>query len=254
VDTNLDQSRDALQRLVTKGLGMASTNQDIPLYFESDVSMHWNAEGSTKRNLRRIDAESDLLLRETLVWSGRAECCKQHPFFLAQGSIAMSPRALLHLLWDNTRTGEYNNFCMGRSTLKSIGEDDADAAILTNNAPSATKVIKSEMRVPFAGFTVRAVCLMHVVPLPDESGYAILSRTLDAGEAGNHMVPCGAAVDRGTNEILWGCNILRRTESSSLHTNLISMSQVGSNVPGFLSQKIGLMGISDFFRQVRNLC
>lgn len=167
----------------------------------------------------------------------------------------MSPRALLHLLWDNTRTSEYNNYCMGRSTLLSIGEEsDADAAILSNGAQSATKIIKSEMKVPFAGFTVRAICLMHVTPLPDGTGYAILSRTLDAGDAGNHMVPCGTAVNRGNNEILWGCNILRSAESSPLYTDLISMSQVGSNVPGFLSQKIGLMGISDFFRNVRNIC
>lgn len=239
---------DALQRLVTTGLGMASTNDDVPIDYESSVTMQWNPEGATRRLLRNLD--NDVLLRETLIWSGRAKCCKPHPFFLARGAIPMSPLDLLHLLWDNTRTSEYNNFCMGRSTLLSISHDDADVAILSQNAPTATKVIKSEMRVPFAGFTVRAVCLMHVTALTD--GYAILSRTLDAGESGHHMAPC-TSVERSSNEILWGCNILRPSTSNPMHTDLISMSQVGSNVPGFLSQKIGLMGISDFFRNVRSL-
>jgi len=226
--------------------------------------IRWQAEGSTKRILRRMAEQSEpdrvqTLCNETCIWSGRfvqrAEGYgRHHGFFLARGAIRMSARALLDLLWNDKRTGEYNNFCLGRTTLQSIhgGDDETVLQCDGGNVKAAAKIIRSKMRVPFAGITVKAVCLMHVRPLSSEEGdggYVILSRTLDTGATGTHYDETGIDDSGRNNEILWGCNIIRPLQDGV--SDLTTLSQVGSNVPNFLAQKIGMMGIADFFKNVR---
>jgi hypothetical protein len=218
------------------------------------LEIHWSMEGHTKRILRKMGTDLPVLLSQTLVWSGKLRCNSgyghQFSFFLARGAIPMSPRQLLNLLWDNTRTSEYNNFCLGRSTLLSIG--DQDESCILRGAYYGTKVIKSEMRVPFTGLTVKAICLMHVRPIDD--GFVIISRTLDSGTAGNHYNNRGVETSSSKNEILWGCNLIRAVHGNPNVCDLTSLSQIGSSVPNFLAAKIGLMGIEDFFKNVRGLC
>ena len=229
--------------------------------------IRWQAEGSTKRILRRMAEQSEpdrvqTLCNETCIWSGRfVERAngygRHHGFFLARGAIRMSPRALLDLLWNDKRTGEYNNFCLGRTTLQSIhgGDDETVLQGDDGNVTAAAKIIRSKMRVPFAGITVKAVCLMHVRPLSSEEGdgggYVILSRTLDTGTTGTHYDETGIDESGRNNEILWGCNIIRPLQEQPGVSDLTTLSQVGSNVPNFLAQKIGMMGIADFFKNVR---
>jgi hypothetical protein len=91
--------------------------------------------------------------------------------------------------------------------------------------------------------------LMHVRPLPD-GGFVIVSRSLDSGNAGTHTAQLTTS-KTAKNEILWGCNVIRSVPGRPDVTELTSLSQVGSSVPSFLAQKIGLMGITDFFKNVR---
>ena len=79
-----------------------------------------------------------------------------------------------------------------------------------------------------------------------------MSRTTDIGPAGTHFEESDN-IERSQNEILWGCNVMRSVPGRPNVTDLISLSQVGSNVPGFLSHKIGLIGIADFFKSVRSV-
>jgi hypothetical protein len=119
------------------------------------------------------------------------------------------------------------------------------------------------MRVPFAGITVKAVCLMHVRPLTTNDGYIICSRSLDIGPSGIQtatsivqQLRCNngsSTISPAKNEILWGVNIIRSLPNHPNGTELTSLSQVGSAVPSFLAQKIGLMGIGDFFKNVRQV-
>lgn len=225
------------------------------------TEIHWQAEGSTKKILRKMSEQSEpgrvqTLLSETCIWSGRfvqqrIGDGRNFGFFLARGAIRMDPHELLCLLWDNSRTGEYNQYCLGRSTVQVLlGSDET---VLNGNgddekASVAAKIIRSTMRVPFAGITVKAICLMHVRPLP-EGGYVILSRTLDTGTSGTHFSEKNVDESSKKNEILWGVNIIRPVQPGV--SDLTSLSQVGSSVPNFLAQKIGMMGITDFFKNVR---
>jgi hypothetical protein len=193
------------------------------------------AQMTTRERLHALE-------KDVLIWSGKLE--SDPPFFLARGICHKTPRDFMKLLWDNSRTTEYNNYCMGR-TNQLVLQDK----ILAGSSVG-TKVIRSETRVPFTNLSVVVSCLMHVRPLeaPDE-GYVIVSRTLDCGMAGTHLA--GGNVEKARNEILWGINILRRVPGHNL-TDLTSLSQVASTlVPNFLAHKIGIMGVEDFFRNVR---
>ena len=224
----------------------------------SQTEIHWHTEGSTKKILRKMSEQNETgrvqtLFSETCIWSGRYNdqsggYGRGFAFFLARGAVCMDPRQLLCLLWDNNRTGEYNHFCLGRSTLQIV--QGSDEAVLNGEDENvfAAKIIRSTMRVPFAGITVKATCLMHVRSLP-EGGYVILSRTLDSGTSGTHFSERSVDESSKKNEILWGVNIIRPVQPGV--SDLTSLSQVGSSVPNFLAQKIGMMGITDFFKNVR---
>ena len=250
----------ALSMLVARGVSMLSNHPTVRLGKHYRVNpkamIEWKPEGSTLKLLRKMVKMTTLerlrsLERDVLIWSGKfaAKDCvgnNNYPFFLARGVVQRSPRDFMKLLWDNERTTEYNNFCLGRSNLLVV-EDKILAG-----ASVGTKVVKSETRVPFTSLSVMVVCVMHVRPLeaPDE-GYVIVSRSLDCGSAGYHLTPDD--VEKGQkNEIIWGINVLRRVPNHPHLTDLTSFSQVGSNlVPKFLAGRIGLMGIEDFFKNVR---
>jgi hypothetical protein len=95
---------------------------------------------------------------------------------------------------------------------------------------------------------------MHVRPLelPDQ-GFVIVSRSLDSGMAGTHVGSRENVDTTGRkNEIIWGINVVRRVPNNPQLTDLTSLSQVGSPmVPKFLAQRIGVMGVEDFYKNVR---
>ena len=245
-------SQRVLDAFVATTLQMFSTNAScaaaLQLPVSADNTIRWHPECATKKLERQLlehqHTDQALLRHETLVWSGKwtdpSPPRKPHTLYMARGIIPLSPLALLRLLWDNDRVHEYNPYCLERTTLLSLSDDDADAAVLspaTNQSPAATKIIRTVMRV--AGLTVTAHNLMHVVPQRNDDdelqSYLLVGRTLDSQQR---------------NEIVWGCNWLRPAGDGT-GTELTSLSQVASSVPQFVAHKIGLNGIADFFRKVR---
>jgi hypothetical protein len=251
----------SMQRLVACGLGLMANHPPVRMakHYESTAELEWNPEGSSKKLLRKMAnmksvERLQVLEKDHLIWSG--ECKKpnalfssDYSFFLARGIIRRSPREFLNLLWDNERTCEYNNFCLGRNTVLAI-----DDKILSDpNAREGTKVIESETRVPFTGKSVKVTCIMHVRPLeaPDQ-GFVIVSRSLDSGMAGTHIGSRDMVKTGRKNEIIWGVNVLRCVPNNPQLTDLTSLSQVGSPmVPKFLAQRIGVMGVEDFYKNIR---
>ena len=88
----------------------------------------------------------------------------------------------------------------------------------------------------------------------------IVSRSLLSGMAGSHISHSSPEkkglqkhINKSKSEILWGVNVFRGVPGHPGQTELTSLSQVASGmVPKFLSQKIGIMGVEDFFRNVRS--
>ena len=232
--------RRAMDQLVMRGLTLVSNHPTVRLHnpnynFDTTTTttsemmmgkeMEWKCEGSTTQLLRRLLKQSVMerlhtLQSETLIWSGKfhknykdnknSNCLSNYghefPFYLARGILPIAPLELLQLLWDNDRTSEYNQFCLGRKTLLDLEDEETEDENDDNNnkktkVPPMTnkkdmpalgtgrksKVIESETRVPMTSFTVNVRCLMHSRPLeePHDHGYVIFSRSLTSGPAGN---------------------------------------------------------------------
>lgn len=255
-------TRDALAKLIQRGLDVTSTN--VAAHFaiqgfqtNSSLRIDWKAEGQTGRVLRKLcqldSAECYRKLNNhVLVWSGKYNGPKyfgcENPLFLARGVVRRSPREFFDMLWDSNRTGEYNNFSLGRSDTLVIDNT------ICSTGDSGAKIIKSETRVPFAGITVTLSALMHGKKFLQASNefYVIVSRSLCSGTAGCHVGSTTRVEKNNKNEILLGVNIMRPVPGHPDLTDLMSVSQVSSSmVPQFLAFKIGMMGLEDFFSNVR---
>jgi hypothetical protein len=263
----------ALDHMVSLGLSMLANHPTVrlthPKYSTESptTEIEWKCEGSTRQVMSSMAPNKSTgkqrlhtMMQKTLIWSGgwKKECDdgrRQVPFYLARGIIGLSPRELLHLLWDDTRTGEYNNYCLGRSTILTANDDNDE--VLKSGRSTGTKVIRSEMKVPFTSMTVALSCMMHLQPLEGvDEGYVIVSRSLDSGRAGTHFDGAPSPVDAGSkkSEILWGINVIRSVPRHPHLVDLTSLSQVESSmVPNFVARKIGIRGIENFFRNVRAL-
>jgi hypothetical protein len=258
--SNSSLTSQALTQLARRGFDVMATNayaQFSHAHRSHSVRAEWKPEGTTARTLRKMGhwSESECRVRlekEILVWSGKYQGADYYasecPLFLAKGNVHMSPRELVNLLWDSNRTCEYNKYCLGRSDVLII-EDN-----ILKGGNYGAKIIKSETKVPFTGLSVVMTVLMHARALEDEEGFIIVSRSMDSGMAGYHA-GSNARVQKGNkNEIILGVNLFRPVPGRSDMTELTSVSQVSSSlVPHFLAKRIGMMGVEDFFQNVRKL-
>jgi len=255
-------TEDALAQLIQRGLDISATNVSAHMaisdyHNSSSIPISWKPEGHTARIARKLvllDQEECYrkLHNHVLVWSGKYSGPKyygsENPLFLARGVVRRSPRDFFEMLWDSDRTGEYNHFSLGRSDTLVI--DDS----ISSTGTSGAKVIKSDTKVPFAGITVTLSALMHGKKLNEgtEEGYVIVSRSLCSGMAGCHVGSSKRVEKNNKNEILLGVNIMRPVPGHPELTDLMSVSQVSSSmVPQFLALRIGMMGVDDFFSNVR---
>jgi hypothetical protein len=288
--SSLTLQAEALSEFTRQGLAMIANHPTVRLAAKQYLTTSrneivWKCENSCQRIMREMSQMStterlQTLEKETLVWSGQFRnqqllpsspslplspnqqqqqaSRRSMPLYLARGIVRCSPREFVNLLWDNTRTNTYNNFCLGRVTILDVDGDSQ--RVLTGETDVGTKVIQSETRIPLTNLSVSMYCLMHVRPLPDpDEGFVIMSRSLVTGSAGTHTATAASnsnnnIQDGNKNEILWGMNIIRRVPNHPHLADLTSLSQGGSSlVPKFVFSKIAMMGISEFFDNVRKL-
>jgi hypothetical protein len=289
--SSLTLQATALSEFTRQGLAMIANHPTVRLMAKQYLATSrneivWKCENSCQRIMREMSKMSTVerlqtLEKETLVWSGQfrnqqlplssssssallspsqqqqQSIRRSMPLYLARGIIRCSPREFVNLLWDNTRTSTYNNFCLGRVTILDVNGDSQ--RVLSGETNVGTKVIQSETRIPFTNLSVSMYCLMHVRPLDDpDEGFVIMSRSLVTGTAETHTSTSANNsynIQEGNkNEIIWGMNIIRRVPNHPHLADLTSLSQGGSSlVPKFVFSKIAMMGISEFFDNVRKL-
>ena len=252
----------ALKQLIERGLQITATNAGAHTHLShfqcvTSIRVDWKPErdtGNLMRKMAQLDQASFLanLNKHVLVWSGKYNGPKyfgsENPLFLARGVVRKSPQAFFEMLWDSDRTLEYNNFSLGRKDTLVIDDN------IINGGNSGAKVIKSDTRVPFAGINVTLSALMHAKKLKEGSneGYVIVSRSLSSGMAGCHFGSSKHTPKNSKNEILLGVNVMRPVPGHPDLCDLMSVSQVSSSmVPQFLAFRIGMMGLEDFFANVR---
>lgn len=254
-------TKNALSQLIQRGVDIASSNPAVDfcgLDKSFPTEIEWKPEGKTKKDIMSFAALSQqsfvhTLRSKVLIWSGKYRGPKYHgsdnPLFMARGIVNGCPRDFTMMLWDSSRTREYNKYCLGRKDVIII-EDE-----FSNGGTYGAKVIKSETNVPFTKLSVFLSAVMHVKALGDrpEDGYMIFSRSLDTGRAGLHVSNKSEVDQSIKNEIILGVNIMRPVPGHPELTDLISVSQVCANmVPPFLAFRIGMMGVEDFFKNVRS--
>jgi len=246
---NATLTTDSLAQLMQYGVQVCWSNTLAHLGVDStpssscNLKINWKPEGTTNKVLSQITKENlfSKLSDHVLVWSAKPKDAPS-PFFLARGVVQKSPRSFLDLMWDSSRTEEYNPYSLGRSDKETVLQDfDGDWG---------AKTIQSETKIPFTNKSVTLQALMHAKAFPDGS-YVIVSRSLSSGPAGCHTIsPRG--IESAGNEILLGVNWMRPVPGKPHLTDLLSVSQVSSKIlPQFLAFKIGMMGLQDFFDNVR---
>jgi len=251
----------ALDSLVENGLALLASCPEAKLSGMSvnEQVVDWKPEGSTSKLLRKkqklsTDEWVALMGKEVLVWSGKllAKDVRKAdvPVFLSRGMVPISPRGMLQLFWDDSRTKSYNKFSLGRSTSM---EFDDDLIPSNGNTMRATKVVQSETQVPFTSFSVVMSTLMHARQISDpEVCYVIVSRSLNPGRAGSQVGNPSSSIEDTKNELLWGVNVLRTVPGKPDVTDLTSVSQVSSSlVVQFLSHRVGLMAVESCYNAMR---
>jgi hypothetical protein len=258
-------TKDALSQLIQRGVDVASSNPAVdfdctPVHQavkSNTTEIEWKPESKTKRDMMALSSLSqsdffEALRSKVLIWSGKYRGPKYHgsdnALFMARGIVNGSPRQFTSMLWDSSRTREYNNYCLGRKDVVVIDDD------FSNGGTYGAKIIKSETQVPFTSLSVFLSAVMHTRALGDgpEDGYMIFSRSLNTGRAGCHAGKQDGVDQSNKNEIILGVNIMRPVPGHPELTDLISVSQVNASmVPPFLAFRIGMLGVEDFFKNVR---
>jgi hypothetical protein len=278
LDNNLSDeglTSDALSQLGQRCIDIASSNEaviDMMLpatrqeqsKISNSLRVDWKAHGQTKKDYKHLNHLSknefyDALRSHVLIWSGKYTGPKYHGsenhFFMARGVINGKPQNVLNLLWDSTRTKEYNNHCVERKDLSVINDD----ATTPSGGFHGTKIIKNETKVPFTKLSVRISALMHAQCIGDrpEDGYIIFSRSLNSGHAGCYFdgdEKTKGFCQSGNNEVILGVNIIRPVSGNPNLADLISISQVDARIlPSFLAYKVAVMAVTDFFKNARKI-
>ena len=260
-------SSKAFEALLDQGLTLVSMGID---YAQSNDIVTWKPEGETRKLLKAKETMINptvhmLLEQQALVWSGTFKPGRYRdldsPLFLSRGVVPGSPRRIFELFCDSSRTQEYNRFCLGRSDLVVIQDENT---VSPEGKVKVIKIVKSETRVPFTSLSVTMSTLMYGVELDFDDdatldnidstreSFIIVSRSLTSGGAGYHL-DCNNVERDVKSEITWGVNLMRSVPNNPHVTDLVNVSQANSSfVPRFLTHRVGMMAVENSFNAMRS--
>jgi hypothetical protein len=97
--------------------------------------------------------------------------------------------------------------------------------------------------------TLQFTSLFHARPLPDHSGFTLVSRAVTA--ASEKKQASGILV----SEILMGVNIIKRVQNSPNQCLFISVNHIRSPmIPMMIAKRIGLQAAVNFVHDLRKCC
>jgi len=233
-------------------------------------------------NISSNEKVVSLLEKELLIWSGSLGSKgygRKIPMLKARGIIAnVSPLRLIEIFMDSSKVHTYNKYTNGRRDLRVLQEGDKDRKqehedtennrFFSLTSPGMTKIVENETKVPLSNKTISITTILHARPLHDgnDDEFIIVSRSLnikklDHDQNGNKDrntkvddLAQAVAAPGSKNEIIWGVNLLRKVPGYINKVDLTTFSQMNSSaVPGFLAEKVGMMGANDFFKGLRNM-
>jgi hypothetical protein len=232
----------------------------------------WKEEGSTLKyhkqynkwigNAKTKNKAIALMEKEVMMWSfaAKKKMNKKEvygngvPMFRAKGIISCSPLELLDLLLDSSKVSLYNKHSNGRKDVCILCEGGKDSSRDSGDDTIITKIMRTETKIPLTGKVIRMQTLLHARKIKEEGlvgdTFVLVSRSVDSSSCGREEVKSA----RSRNEIIWGVNVLREVAGYANKVELTNFSQASSTaVPNFLAHKIGLISLSDFFKNLREM-
>jgi len=249
-----DSFQNLLEALVESSLTLASLDKEEE---RTDTQSPWMPEGNTTkvlqhRNTRHYthDEWMNILENDVLKWTRTAAIpstnatCRSHayPILKTRGIIAMPPYELRDLLLDSNRVKEFNKNSLGKKNI---------CILPSSNDDETTVIVEHDMRIPIVGTSIQTLALTHSRPIHCgdggcgcDIGYIVVSRSVKRG------------LEEEEKDPFYSISILRPVPNQPEKTDLINVAQMGvsNHVPGFVLRKIGFMGASDFFANLRRLC
>ena len=151
----------------------------------------------------------------------------------AKGLVAATPEAIFEMIFDSSRTKEYNKYSVGRADIDTVAGCPKSKIVWNRTNPPGTKK-------PHDFCT-----LMHGVSFPAGNGtYLIMTTAVEhpkAKPSSNYL----------RSEILLGVNLMKPVPGRAGVTELTTVNHVKTTgVPAFLSEKVAAKSAIDFIRKV----
>ena len=233
-----DSFQNVLNVLVKSAINVTSDDHATV----GNEASSWKPDGNTRKILQHhsIDRYSEhwclhMLENEVLKWTGSFS--NGIPALKTQGVVSMSPTELKELLLDSKRVQEFNKNSLGKKDLCVIPSDIGES-----------KIVENAIKIPIVGIIVKTLTLTHWrqidfgVKAGGEAGFIIVSRSVKK------------ELNETETNPFYSISILRPVPNQPMKTELTNVAQVSCpSVPKFLVNRIGFMGATDFFINVRHL-
>jgi hypothetical protein len=199
----------------------------------------WKPDDRTKKYLERRQKKTaeewtQILETEVLKWTGSVQN-SNCPMLKTRGIIDMSPLELKELLLDCERNHLYNPSSISKTNMHCFADID--------EIGGETRIVQNVMKIPIVGGTIQTVSLTHVRCIENGGGYILVSQSV------------GDDANASPDNPYYSISILRSVPSAEQKTELTNITRISSMpIPKFLMQKVGLMGVMDFFKNLRSLC
>jgi hypothetical protein len=149
----------------------------------------------------------------------------------AKGVVRASPEEIFDMIFDSSRTKEYNKYSVGRTDIATYSP--------------TSKVVWNRTNPPGTKKQHDFCTLMHGVPFAKGNGTYLLMTTAvehpKAKPSSNYL----------RSEILLGVNLMKPVPGKPGYTELTTVNHVKTTgVPAFLSEKVAARSAIDFIRKV----
>mmetsp|Transcript_25786 Transcript_25786/g.60456 ORF Transcript_25786/g.60456 Transcript_25786/m.60456 type:complete len:429 (+) Transcript_25786:199-1485(+) len=224
---------EAMDQFVSSGLEVATKD-------ENDW-IEWKMHSSTKKLFEENNNEMALLEQgEVLVYIGK---CKQEghgsklPIIRTKSILPLSAEEMAELLMDSSRVKIYNKMSVGRTDLRSLGDE--------------TKVVCNLTKPPMTKSNMVSCTMMHSRKLEEQqpgsdSSYLVVSRATP-GMTDETMS------DLPRNDILLGVNVLEgRGPNECVMTAVTHV--YSPSLPTILAKKVGVSSAVNFIKDIRQSC
>ena len=155
---------------------------------------------------------------------------REYPCLKLSTVLHAPPDAVMELLVDSGRVGEYNKYSKGRQDVEQVGPN--------------TKIVRNRTLPPLQKKAHEFCTVMHVIRRPDGSQIMLTKYTEHPD------VPQSS--DFARSEIILGVTEVRPHPTDPNRAQLITVSHVKSTgVPVFIAEKFSVRGVMDFAESLK---